>query len=124
MSILTDAIAAEIAALTPAQHTAPAALGYGTDLKCRDDIARDAGDVSGLELLQQDVYHWLITSPGELPGETPEELTWGFGASRYLHAGLAQLELANMSNRARTGLVDGDDRIVAVEIDLTFAASP
>lgn len=122
MSILSDAIDAEIAALTPVIHVAPDALGYGTDLECRDDIARDAGDISGIALLQQDVYHWLITAPGQLPGESAEELSWGFGASQYLHAGLTQTELARIASNARNGLVQ-DDRIAAAEINTSFSGS-
>jgi hypothetical protein len=120
--IASDVIAAEMAALTPAQHVAPDALGYGTDLLCDHDIGRAAESVAGLSLLQQDIVHWIETPPGGLPGPSPDERSWGFGASTYLHAGLTQQELANLASRARAGLMT-DDRIEAAQVDLAFSGS-
>lgn len=123
MTIAHDTIAAEIAALVPAGAGVPLApLGYGTDLACADDITPDGGNVEGLACLAQDVYHWLITDPGTLPGDTPEEKSWGFGAFGMLHQGLTQADLANIGRRAETGL-EVDDRISNAEAEVTYDGS-
>lgn len=120
MTAVHDAIAAGIAALTPVAHTAPADLGYGTDLDCRSDLAADAGDVSGLSCLQQDIFHWCITEPGALPDEDPEAKAWGLGAFGLLHRGLTQKDLTNLERKATSGLLALDDRISEAECVITF----
>lgn len=50
------------------------------DIRCGDDLDPFARDARPLEVLAQDIYHWLITDPMTLP-KAPE---WGMGLESYL----------------------------------------
>ncbi len=50
------------------------------DIRCGDDLDLFARDVRPLEVLAQDIYHWLITHKGSLFRD-PD---WGFGLESYL----------------------------------------
>lgn len=51
------------------------------DVRCGDDLDLFARDARPLEVLAQDIYHWLITEPGTLILD-PD---WGFGLASYIN---------------------------------------
>ena len=50
------------------------------DIRCGDDLDPFARDARPLEVLGQDLYHWLITNKGELL----QDPDWGMGLPSYL----------------------------------------
>lgn len=121
MIAVDESVAAQIAELQATTHPVPESLGYGTDLYCPDDIDRTARSTTGLESLAQDVYHWLITASGSLPGDTAEERSWGLGLPMMLsHADNRQF--LGLEGQIEQGLSE-DDRIKQVTATVDFSGT-
>jgi phage baseplate assembly protein W len=72
------------------------------DIRCGDDLDRFARDARPLEVLAQDIYHWLITDRGSLIRDP----NWGFGLHSYLSAPLPSSLAADVENGVKR-----DDRV-------------
>jgi hypothetical protein len=68
-------------------------LGY-FDIRCGDDLDRFARDARPLEVLGQDVYHWLITDKGAI-FRAPN---WGGGLNSYISKPLPTTLAADIEN--------------------------
>jgi len=85
------------------------AVGY-FDIRCGDDLDRFARDARPLEVLAQDIYHWLITDKGACIRD-PE---WGFGLNSYLGKPLPASLAADIENGVRR-----DDRVSDAKCTIT-----
>lgn len=113
--IIADAIALESAALE--QLVTPAAVrGWGSDLKCVDDI-----DARGTELdpdsyavLGQDAYHAVTTARGSLP----DDPDFGIDLRSLIHKATSTAEVMALEGAIRAELLK-DDRIADATAAIT-----
>jgi hypothetical protein len=115
VSIVSEWLAAQIAVLDKADFPV-IELGYGTDLSCLADIDRRASHVTGIQSVIQDCVHKLQTFA--LPGDEPEDETWGIDLQMYLSRPLKMAEIAQLESQIQS-LMLADERIDSLTAKLT-----
>lgn len=80
------------------------------DIRCGDDLDAFARDARPLEVLAQDIYHWLITAKGACIRD-PD---WGFGLESYLSKPLPSTLAGDIENGVRR-----DDRVSDAKCTIT-----
>lgn len=107
-ALVTDFIAAEVAALKREVETPIAPFGYGSDLSCVDDITDTAAEVDPFSrlALAEAVARRLTTARGTVL----DDLDYGLDLRRFLNAGVSTSELAGLAGQIRME-VQKDDRV-------------
>lgn len=72
------------------------------DMRCGDDLDPFGRDAAPLEVLGQDLYHFLITVPGALLLDP----NWGLGLELYLGKPLPTTLAADVENAVRENFSD------------------
>lgn len=80
------------------------------DIRCGDDLDMFARDARPLEVLEQDIYHWLVTDRQTLFLD-PD---WGFGLENYIGKPLPQTLAYDIENGLRRW-----DRVAAAQCTIT-----
>lgn len=85
------------------------------DIRCGDDMDPFARDAEPLEVLAQDLFHWLITNKGELL----QDPDWGKGLESYISKPLPSGLAADIQNDCREVFRDrvSDTRCSIAPID-------
>jgi len=111
-------IDAEIATLTQLARTpdAGAALAYGVDLVCIDDIDPRLVelDPNSAASMAQDLYHRLATPRGQLP----DDPNYGYDLVGALHRAMTPSDRASIAGSASLEL-GKDDRVARADCTLT-----
>jgi hypothetical protein len=107
-AIVFDAIAAEIALLTPLVPTPVEPYGYGTDLSCVSDVTETLEEVDPESALgvAQAAARRLTTARGSLP----DDPDYGLDVRGYLNRGVSSREYVDFAGQIKLELLK-DDRI-------------
>lgn len=116
MSILTDQIAANVAALVPLVAFPSGDLGFGSDMSCTDDITADAAELDGSDplVVAQANYRRLTTPRGALP----DDADYGFDVRGFCGKPLTKKALTEIPGQVRAEL-QKDDRNLDASIVVT-----
>lgn len=116
MTIVHDTIAAELATLTRQQPTPVAPYGYGTDLRCVDDVREDLAEVDPFSTLAigEALARRLMTPRGQLLDD-PE---YGYDIRGLLNRGADAATLRDMASPIRNE-VTKDDRVADATVTVT-----
>jgi hypothetical protein len=121
--VVRKMIAAETAKLAREVRTPTGELGYGVDLKCREDLSPrlDEIDPNGLEGIGQDLFHRITTdrNTGALAIDAPD---YGINVARFLSMPTDQAALASYAGRVAAECRK-DDRVDRVEVTVTMRDS-
>lgn len=91
---------------------------YGTDLLCLDDLDAQARNVSGPELVAQDLYHDLTEPPGSLI-EAPDG---SIDVRSFLQTRRGPDDLAQVEDQIRAILI-ADERIAEARVTAVIDVS-
>jgi hypothetical protein len=117
MSIVTDAIAEDLATLERVIPTPTAPFGYGSDLSCVNDLSDTAEEVDpfGQLGIAQAAVRRLTTQRGTLPDD-PE---YGHDVTQYLNRGMTPEDIRDGQSACRNELTK-DDRIEDATVTFTL----
>jgi hypothetical protein len=115
---VADALALAVSALTPVAPPDAAALGYGTDLRCIDDLDPNAAMVDPLspEGIGQDLYHRLDT-PRDATVIREDDGSYGLDVVGLLSKGLTQQSRARLETAIAAECMK-DDRVLSADVTL------
>jgi len=86
---------------------------YGADLYCWSDIDEIASDVTGIDLLAQDIFHRLSTPRGRLI----DDRDYGIGVLEMLNKPVTRQELAALEGQITNEILK-DDRLLSVGVNV------
>lgn len=119
--IVLDAIASEVAKLTPVIGAPTGDLGYGTDLSCAEDLTEGMEEVSGQRLLAESIVRQLTTPRGSLPdvrGPGLRDMNHGLDLVSYLNRAVTDDEVRALASNVRSEVAK-DDRYASVGATVT-----
>jgi hypothetical protein len=88
---------------------------YGVDINCLNDLDPYFSLVGGIQVLAQDLYHRITTSPGTVPG-APD---FGFNSIGLLSQGVTQASLAAIQSNM-TSQLQADERVQTANVSLSY----
>lgn len=117
MSVVSDQIALQLAALPVLPRTAPLALGWGVDLSCVTDVTErmDEVDPSKPTAVGQAVVRRYITPRGGVI----DDANYGFDLRGYVNHGSTDETITQLSGQIRAEAVK-DERVLDAVADLSF----
>lgn len=95
-----------------------AVVDYGTDLLCLDDLDAQARDVTGPDLVAQDLYHDLTEPPGSLI-EAPDGT---IDVRSFLQTRRSPDDLAQIQDQIRAVFI-ADERIAEAQVKAKIDAA-
>lgn len=117
MTSIAEQLKAEVAARTQPTQVVVDSTSLGKDVLCIDS-RRSGRYATGLAVVAQRCYHWLITPPGQIRG-SKTKAGWGFGIDRLIGAVGNPLALRKAAEaRIKTGLEE-DPVIQSVQVTIT-----
>jgi hypothetical protein len=116
MTIVTDAIAADIATLTRLVAVPTGALGYGTDLSCVSDISETLVEVDAFSSLG--IAQALLRRLGTPRGRLADDLSYGLDLRGYCNRAVPASELRDLAGQVR-GECAKDDRVYDATVTVT-----
>ena len=119
MSLYLDTIAVLQAALPTAPTMPVGDLGFGTDLRCGDDLDFSEIVSDDPRVVSYAAVRWLLTNKGSLI-DAPD---WGFGLHRFLRAPFRVSMCKAIQDQIRSELIEVDDRIDSCEVSVTYDAA-
>lgn len=108
MSVVREAMDAEIAALERETAAPTPPFGYGADLRCASDLHEDMAEVAGDSLLAlAEAIVRRLTCPR---GAIPDSPDYGLDLRGYCNRGSSTAELRALAGRVRSEVLK-DDRV-------------
>lgn len=116
-TIVSDAIADQLATLTREVDAPVAPLGYGTDLSCVTDLTEDLAEVDprSNQAIAEALIRRLITPRGSLP----DDPDYGYDLRGMLNRGVTLSDLRAVTGQVRSE-VRKDDRVADAEVTAAF----
>jgi hypothetical protein len=117
MSIVKDAIAADVATLTRVVDPPVEPFGYGVDLSCVTDLteALDEVDPNSTIAIAEALIRRLITPRGGLP----DDADYGFNLRGHLNRGVTVADLRTLTGQVRSECRK-DDRVDDVDVAAVY----
>ncbi len=119
-AIVLDAIAAEVAMLTPDVAAPLEPLGYGSDVRCSSDLDERAEEVGGFSTLA--LAEALVRRLDTPRGSLPDDPDYGLDVKGYCNRATTAAELLALAGQIRTEL-QKDDRVDLAAVMVAPSAS-